>query len=178
MDFLLVRHCQAEGQEPDAPLTELGRQQAQALATNPHLQGVRRIVSSPFARAVQTATPLAERLRLPIDVDPRLSERVLCGDPRPDWRDLLRESFADLDRCWPGGESSQAAMDRAVAAVTEALRHGHGLTAFVSHGCLLTLLLKSFDRARGFADWERMTTPDLYRVTIPPGDDVTIRRLA
>jgi 2,3-bisphosphoglycerate-dependent phosphoglycerate mutase len=27
----LVRHCQATGQEPDAPLTEIGQQQAIAL---------------------------------------------------------------------------------------------------------------------------------------------------
>lgn len=30
--FYLVRHCQATGQEPDAPLTETGQQQAIALA--------------------------------------------------------------------------------------------------------------------------------------------------
>ncbi|MBW4539579.1 MAG: histidine phosphatase family protein [Myxacorys chilensis ATA2-1-KO14] len=28
----LVRHCQATGQKPDAPLTEIGQQQAIALA--------------------------------------------------------------------------------------------------------------------------------------------------
>lgn len=178
MEILLVRHCQAEGQQPDAPLTALGRQQAEALSASPHLQGVRRIVASPFTRALQTAAPLAERLEIPVEVDPRLSERVLSGKPCPDWRDMLRESFADLDRCWPGGESSQAAMDRAVAAVTEHVRQGDGLTAFVSHGCLIALLLKAFDPARGFADWERMTNPDLYRIAVEPGQAASISRLA
>src|SRR5688572_30586312 len=43
----LVRHCQSSGQAPDAPLTPLGRQQAERLATTLRSHGIARIVSSP-----------------------------------------------------------------------------------------------------------------------------------
>ena len=58
----LVRHCQATGQEPDAPLTELGKQQAIALADWLSEVPIGRIISSPFIRAYQSAIPLSERL--------------------------------------------------------------------------------------------------------------------
>ncbi len=32
-ELYIIRHCQATGQEPAAPLTELGQQQAQRLVT-------------------------------------------------------------------------------------------------------------------------------------------------
>jgi 2,3-bisphosphoglycerate-dependent phosphoglycerate mutase len=54
----LVRHCQATGQEPDAPLTELGRQQAISLADWLGEVPIGHIISSPFTRAVQSITPL------------------------------------------------------------------------------------------------------------------------
>jgi phosphohistidine phosphatase SixA len=49
----LVRHCQATGQEPDAPLTQLGQQQALVLADWLGEAQIERIVSSPFVRAYQ-----------------------------------------------------------------------------------------------------------------------------
>jgi 2,3-bisphosphoglycerate-dependent phosphoglycerate mutase len=49
----LVRHCQSSGQAPDAPLTALGRQQAEQLAAWLRPLGVARIVSSTYLRAQQ-----------------------------------------------------------------------------------------------------------------------------
>ncbi|PSB05434.1 hypothetical protein C7B62_25205 [Pleurocapsa sp. CCALA 161] len=50
----LVRHCQATGQEPDAPLTEIGQQQAITLAGWLSGVSIGRIISSPFVRAYQS----------------------------------------------------------------------------------------------------------------------------
>src|SRR3954453_2868357 len=41
----LVRHCQSTGQAPDAPLTDLGRQQARRLADALDELGIERIIS-------------------------------------------------------------------------------------------------------------------------------------
>jgi len=102
----LIRHCQAEGQDPDAPLTEKGKKDAEKLADFLEDKGIEAIVSSPYLRAVQTATPLAKRLSLEIQTDKRFSERVLSTEDLPDWLDCLKRTFADFDLKFSGGESS------------------------------------------------------------------------
>jgi 2,3-bisphosphoglycerate-dependent phosphoglycerate mutase len=160
----LVRHCEATGQEPDAPLTEMGLRQAVDLADHLDHNPIVLIISSPYTRAVQSITPLAERLGILIETDGRLVERVLCGTPLPDWRERLEESFLDLDLCLPGGESSRAAMTRAVA-VVEAIEKEPGRDVLiVTHGNLLTLIMKHFEEHFGYADWERMGTPEAFRL--------------
>src|SRR5688500_15400614 len=72
MELYLVRHCQATGQAPDAPLTLVGEAQAQRLADALDRRGIRRIVASPFVRARASVEPLAERLGLTVEVDDRL----------------------------------------------------------------------------------------------------------
>jgi 2,3-bisphosphoglycerate-dependent phosphoglycerate mutase len=167
----LVRHCQATGQEPDAPLTDLGFQQAERLRDWFADRPLERIVSSPYVRAYQSAIPLARQCGLTVETDERLKERVFCETPLPDWRERLTASYADLDLCLPGGESSRTAMTRGVAALETILQQNARTTAIFTHGNLLTLLLKHFNDAVGIEDWERMTNPDVYLMryeTTPP----------
>jgi len=160
----LVRHCQTSGQEPDAPLTLLGQQQAVALADCLAKESIRRIVSSPFLRAYQTAQPLAQICELKIETDERLRERTLSGVPIDNWREKLEFSFTDLDFCLPGGESSRAAMTRGLAALSDIMHSDSLTTVVVTHGNLMTLLLKSFNNAVGFAEWTALSSPDVYRI--------------
>lgn len=160
----LIRHCAATGQEPEAPLTDGGQQAALALAEALSDSGIQRVFSSPYQRAVDTAQPLAERLGVGVVTDSRLVERVLAPTSISDWREKLVASFTDLDLRMDGGESSREAMRRGSAVLTEVRDHPTSVAAVVTHGNLLTLMLKSLDPAVGFAEWERMTNPDLYRV--------------
>src|SRR5262245_14877295 len=93
----LIRHCESSGQHADAPLTSVGHVQAGALADRLASLQIDRIVSSPFLRAMQSIAPLAERLRLAIDVDARLAEPILSTAELPDWQAALRASFDDPD---------------------------------------------------------------------------------
>ena len=166
----LIRHCQANGQEPDATLSASGEQQAQQLAEHLSAAGITRIVSSPFVRAVRSIEPLAQRLHVQIETEPRLQERVLSTEPLPDWRAALRQTFEQLDLSFPGGESSRQAMQRASAAVQDILQTSQAsdTVAIVSHGNLTTLLLKHFDDRIDFHTWQQMTTPDVFRLHISP----------
>ncbi len=85
-NIYLIRHCQAEGQPPEAKLTEEGLRQANDLARYFIRTPVERIISSPFTRAVQSVTPLAENKKLTIESEPRLSERILSTTQLPDWQ--------------------------------------------------------------------------------------------
>ncbi|WP_017815034.1 histidine phosphatase family protein [Paenibacillus shenyangensis] len=164
-NMYIIRHCEAQGQAPNAALTEKGRRQAEALAHLAEMQQIDIIVTSPYERAYRTIQPLAERLGLKVVTDERLIERVLCGQDAPQWRDMLRRTYDDPHLCYPGGESTSAAAARANQVVSELLEQGYHEPAIVSHGNLISLLLRSWDATYGFAEWEAMTNPDIYKVS-------------
>ncbi len=161
----LVRHCEAAGQAPEAPLTEEGIRQSERLADILSEAGVERIISSPFLRARESVRPLSERLGVEVESDPRLAERVLCATPISDWKEKLRETFSDPDLRFEGGESSREATNRGVEAVEDALRSGISPTALVSHGNLTALILRYFDPRFGFEEWQALSNPDAFRIT-------------
>jgi len=79
---------------PDPELTPLGHQQAEAAADALRGEGIRRIIASPYTRALQTAAPISRALGLPVLVNPIVRERYAfacdIGTPR-----------GALARAWP-----------------------------------------------------------------------------
>lgn len=73
----IIRHCEAEGQSPDAKLTERGYQQALDLSDFFSDIKIDHIISSPFERAIQSIQPFAQKMNLNIEIDNKLTERVL-----------------------------------------------------------------------------------------------------
>jgi 8-oxo-dGTP diphosphatase len=77
---VLLRHAAAKeryewpGDDWHRPLTKKGRRQAEELATALATDDVRRVVSSPYVRCVQTVEPLAAALGLEVELDDRLAE--------------------------------------------------------------------------------------------------------
>jgi 8-oxo-dGTP diphosphatase len=80
MTVYLMRHARAgrrnswSGDDDLRPLTKVGRRQAAGLLDELADAGVTRIVSSPYVRCRQTVEPLAQRLRLPVDLADALAE--------------------------------------------------------------------------------------------------------
>src|SRR5262245_59055898 len=113
--LILIRHGESEGNRervftrtPEVPLTDVGREQVRASAEWIAARyAPRRIVSSPFTRAVQSADILATVFQVPVVVEPDFRERsygVLAGAPYGSAR-----ASADYDPeaywlwCPPGG---------------------------------------------------------------------------
>ncbi|WP_277674005.1 histidine phosphatase family protein [Piscibacillus halophilus] len=162
----LVRHCQATGQAPDCELTDKGLTQAQHLADFFEDQDIDQIITSPYTRAVHSILPTAERKNLDIYVHEDLKERVLSTEKLDNWLEPLEQSFNDLHMKLPGGESSYEATQRFLP-IFEAIKLGQvKTTIIVSHGNLLTLMLKHFDRRYGFQDWKNISNPDVYKITL------------
>ena len=126
--ILLVRHGLTEWNAvgrwqgwSDAPLSDVGLQQARAAADA--VGAVDVIVSSDLSRAVVTAEIIGEAIGVgPVEVDPRLRERG-GGDYEGLTREEILERYPDaFDRSPvepPGGEP----IDVLWARVHEALRH-------------------------------------------------------
>ena len=158
----LVRHCEAKGQAPHAKLTAKGKVQAEKLASFFDEIEVDRIISSPFVRARSTAVPIAESKGLHIEQNRDLTERVLSSQDEEDWMEKLKDTFSDVHIKYNGGESSIEAMTRAYKVVKELKNDSR--TVIVTHGNLMTLLLRCFDKRFGFEEWKALTNPDVFRI--------------
>lgn len=95
--LVVVRHGKAKAREhwrrEDLlrPLTPSGRGRADALVPLLEAYGVRRVVSSPARRCVETVAPYADARGLELRHDPRLSEDTTAGDVRRAVEDVLAE---------------------------------------------------------------------------------------
>jgi 2,3-bisphosphoglycerate-dependent phosphoglycerate mutase len=173
LDVLLVRHAEPmpvgtpEIHDDDRPLTDAGRSAADELAAELDGWELTAIYSSPYERAVETVTVLAERRNLPVQVIDDLRERRLSPDLHDDWRMTLERSWSDADYELPGGESGRTAQRRAIA-ILDLLRTRHadgGRIVLGSHGNLISLILQALQPEVGYDFHMAMPMPALYRLT-------------
>lgn len=158
----VVRHCKAEGQPPESPLTKEGFEQAKELAAFFDDVKVTRIISSPYQRAIQTVQPLAEQLDVEVEMNDQLRERKLSPEPLLDWLDKLRKTFDNPDLKFEGGESSKEAANRIAEVAESVFKSEFENTIIVTHGNLMALLLNHYDKQFGFDEWARLSNPDIY----------------
>jgi len=175
--YYIVRHCQADGQSKDAALTPQGITQSHELAQFFSSIHLNQIISSPYKRAIQTTEPLAHAKQLEIKIDQRLSERVLSSKPIDNWHEKLKLSFTDLHMTFEGGESSQEAMNRIVEALHEQIKLETDHTLFVTHGNIMSLLLKQADPTLGFEEWKKLSNPDVYILRYFSPDHIEAKRI-
>lgn len=174
-NLYIVRHCQAEGQAPAAPLTDEGTAQAERLAAFFADTELDRIVSSPYERATSSISPLADLLGIQTETDERLKERVLSIAPLKDWQVRLRQSFVDLDISYEGGESGREAMTRGISVLRSLLDSDAENAVVVTHGALMTLMLHHFDPNYGYEAWMNLTNPDVYRLAFEVNEYPRVR---
>lgn len=175
-NIFVIRHCEAEGQPKQAPLTNNGQKQANTLGSFLADYNIDRIISSPFVRAIESAKPLSNQTNIDIEIDKRLSERILSPKNLPDWLEKLERTFVDLDLTFNGGESSRKAMERIVNVVDDIRNIPLKTTAIFTHGNIMSLLIKHFDNTFGFTEWKKLTNPDVFLLTFH-NDTVNIKRI-
>lgn len=145
----VIRHADVEnpsrllyGHLPGFQLSALGRTQAAAVGEKLSGEGIRRIVHSPLARAVETARIINENLKEPAELepDPELREaefsRYLQGLPY--WQIPLRRPLWFVHKARrgivPGDESIEDLGGRVLEVVRRIAREHAGETAaVVSH---------------------------------------------
>jgi broad specificity phosphatase PhoE len=133
-ELLLVRHGEtdwnAEGKlqgHTDRPLNDYGRRQAQALADRLAGDSIDAVYASDLSRARETAEILAEKLSLPVVVDPDLREKNWGN-----WEGLTSDERLHIEF---EGETTEAHRDRTLSAVQRIVeRHPDGRVVVVTHG--------------------------------------------
>jgi len=176
-ELFLIRHGDAipgaeeiipSGIYDDLPLSDIGREQAQALAERLARVSFAALYSSPLRRCQETAAPLAAQLGLTVSIVPDLRE-VRIGEviPLPNDGDLealsraLRERQNQIVRVagatgsWddiPGSESSKALRQRVVEALDAiAAKHiGERVVAFAHGGVINAYVAETLGLERDF----------------------------
>ncbi len=156
--LFLVRHGETDwnrsgqimGARP-VPLNPRGQAQAQRVATLLHSRPLAALLSSPVARALETAEILSTSLGVPVTVEQGVTE-IGVGE----WEGLFWKDVADeiVKQNWygnpretrfPGGETLQETQIRAVAAVEHALAgKASAPVLFVSHADVIRAVVAHF----------------------------------
>jgi 2,3-bisphosphoglycerate-dependent phosphoglycerate mutase len=158
MILFLVRHGEsqfnAEGRiqgQLDIPLSELGRCQAAAIADRLAAEPLDAIYSSPLSRALETATAIAARHKVKVQLENRLME-IHAGLFQGLTRLEMMERFPEEERRWTareadfrihGGETRRELAERGRTVLESIRETGLKHVAVVSHGAILTGALKA-----------------------------------
>ena len=159
-NVLLIRHGQSKGNaerrfggHTATPLSARGRNQAAATARTLRSESITAIYSSDLARAMETARPLANMTRLPVQGTTAFRERdvgVMEGLTFEDAAQQHPEQYAallrrDFEYVLTGGESYRQLLDRARQKLDEIIEENRGgkIAVFSHTGtiCILALHL-------------------------------------
>jgi probable phosphoglycerate mutase len=136
----------------DTQLSDVGREQAQALGRRLAGRGFSALYSSDLSRARDTARAIAEHTGRELVMDARLQERrfgifegltveeIIARYPE----EHARFASRDPDFAVPGGESARSFTQRCIGCLAEiALRHGGDEVVVVTHGLVLDSLYRA-----------------------------------
>jgi probable phosphoglycerate mutase len=156
-ELLLVRHARTAWHWPnrytgrsDIELDEVGRLQAEALGEWSRTASLAALYSSPMARTMATAAPVAEATGLPVvrreslrEIDFGIAEGRTIDEIQRDDALAVRAFQADpITGHWPAGDDPGARTDEAVTALAEiASAHGGQRVLVMAHSTLVRLML-------------------------------------
>ena len=154
---VIIRHGQSQGNaegrfggHTDTPLSPRGRKQAHATARALASEKFSAIYSSDLPRAIETASPLAKLVGVPLETSDALRERSVgvmegltfeeAAEQHPEqYQALLRRDF---EHVLAGGESYRQTLDRASRQLDEAIeQHKGGRIALFAHTGTICILI-------------------------------------
>ena len=154
---VIIRHGQSQGNaegrfggHTDTPLSPRGRKQAQATAKALASEKFSAIYSSDLPRAIETASPLAKLVGIPLETTDALRERSVgvmegltfeeAAEQHPvQYQALLHRDF---EHVLAGGESYRQTLDRASRQLDEAIeQHKGGRIALFAHTGTICILI-------------------------------------
>ncbi|QHW36890.1 histidine phosphatase family protein [Staphylococcus ursi] len=160
-----VRHATRDHtvKSDTAPLSEIGRREAERLVDWFEGKCIDAIYSSPYARTIETVVPLASVANLDIQIVEGLRERVI-GEWVDDFYTYAAKQWMNFDYRLHGGESLKHVQQHIVPSFQDILSQETGETIVISgHGTSLAVLFHSLtDGAFAYEQFKQMTMPDVY----------------
>jgi broad specificity phosphatase PhoE len=158
-------------------LSPTGEQQARDLARSHAWRELTLIASSPEAKAVATAQPIAEATGLDLRIEPDLHEVDRGATPlvsRSEYDALVEAHFASPTESVSGWEPADTARERAIACIERLAGEASGDACIVSHGLVLSHYLAHL---RGLSapvldEWRAIPLPGIAIVDAESGEVV------
>ena len=169
----LIRHSESSPDrdlpESSWPLSAKGELQFIKMVKPLSLLKPNWIYSSPYRRAFDSLKPLSDYVNLPIQTDKRLRERKLSKRFLDNFNffKVMKETWKDFDFALEDAETGNMAKARVLQFIEEKCKVHLGEVIFVSsHGNLIGLVLNSIDKDFGFSQWQKMKTPDVFKLIV------------
>lgn len=174
--LVLIKHA-TPLKDPARPshewkLSDVGREQAAALAERLRGRAIEVVVTSHEPKARETGAIIAKALSVPLESAEGLEEHDRSNVPVMQTREFISHVahfFKQRDELVLGRETANEAMERfelAVASVVE--QHANQTIAIVSHGTVISLFLADRADEDAFGLWRRMGLPS-YAVVSDDG---------
>lgn len=179
-NLYFVRHAHSvyTPDELGRPLSEQGLKDATLVTELLKNENIDFVYSSPYKRAIQTVEDIAKHIDQEIKIVEAFKERVLSEGPVKDFGDAISKVWEDENFSWPGGESNIVAQKRGVQATLEILQHHQGKNVVIgTHGNIMVLIMKYFDRQYDFAFWKQLNMPDIYKLSFDDRHLIEVKRI-
>jgi broad specificity phosphatase PhoE len=175
-NLILIRHSQTDAR-PDMPkhewgLTAKGQQRAEALALllEPYTPFV--LVSSPEAKARQTAEPIARLYNLGVlevaDLREQDRQTVEWMGSEEAFHTAVTHFFQHPDELVLGEETGRQALERFTRAIRQlVIQHPDRNIVGVTHGSVITLFAAAFAGVQPIAFWQSLTQPWMGVFSLP-----------
>ena len=173
----LVRHAnpQIDAAVPanQWQLSAAGIERAHQLAQYLDKAGIQAVISSPEAKAIQTAQILAEQWGLEVEVMDGIHEHERPWSPDSftrvvEFQSRIQQFFLQPGELVFGAETADQCHARFEGALRQIIsQHQNRRLAVVTHGTVLSLLLSRYNRLDVFTFWQALGMPASIRVEIP-----------
>lgn len=180
-DFYIFRHGETElnrqkrwqGSGMDYDLNETGMRQAQQLAEKLTGKGLEIIYSSPLLRAKHTAEAVADKLNIPVIVEPDLRE-CFYGAAEGQLISDLQNSMPEIVNNWsnphfmnlrfPQGEAKNEALKRVWNVLESLCNTSYSAIGIAIHGGTMAAMLNSLN-----FDFEKLPNCAAFRLSYDNG---------
>ncbi|ASA20811.1 histidine phosphatase family protein [Paenibacillus donghaensis] len=178
----MVRHAASPfvvGEELKRGLSEQGLKDARVISDILMNEEIALLISSPYKRAIDTISFLAEALNQEIHRYEELRERAIVStEIEIAHEEILRgieRSFSDVNYKMQGGESTLEAQKRVIPLIEKIINQYKGKKVAVgTHGNIMTIILNYFDQEYGYAFFAQTSKPDIYKLEL---DDLKLLRV-
>ncbi len=154
-----VRHAESDftvREDAIRPLTPRGRQDALKVTAALKDKDITKIYSSPYTRAMDTVSDLAETLDLDVVKVDDLRERAVGGWVE-DFPTYTQSQWADFSYKNAGGESLAEVQERNVEAVRTIIGENLGSNVVIgTHGTVLSTIMNYFNPDFGYYEFYRI----------------------
>lgn len=176
--FYFVRHAHStySPDERTRPLSDKGWSDARRLLETFQGIPIDSFYSSPYQRAIETITPLAEVRQQPIIEVEELRERLLAPGELDDFQGAVTYVWQHPNENPYGGETNKKAAQRIRQCIDELVeQHPEETLVLGTHGNIMVLLLETFDPIFDYAFWKSLPMPAVCRMEVKSGEKGSIQ---